>query len=129
MLIDEVLGESIRIKTQIAQEFGCDSSCFLGAIREIELRYPERLVSSADQIPLTGGIDVPDDNPLLWEDSVIAEVHRIKDAIGQRYALDPAAYFARLRQWEEEHAGGLIRTQDANESSVELPMKQLETIH
>ena len=81
MFADAVLQELYRTKDRIAEECGFDSTRFAAAIREIELRYPERIVTLADQIPPTGGEDVPDENPLVWHDPIVAEVHRIREEL------------------------------------------------
>ena len=85
MTSDAISDEIYRIKLQIAEECGSDSTRFGAAIREIELRHPERIVTSVDQVPPTGGNDVPDETPMRWIDPIMAEVRRVKELLAASY--------------------------------------------
>lgn len=112
MTTDALLDEVYRIKAQIAEECGFDPTRFWAAIREIELRHAERIVSSVDQIPPTGGNDVPDESPIRWIDPVMEEVRRVKEMLAARYNYDMHAMVEALRERDKEHADRLVTQAD-----------------
>ena len=112
MISDAISDEIYRIKAQIAEECGFDSTRFGASIREIELRHPERIVISVDQIPPTGGNDVPDETPIRWIDPIMAEVRRVKEMLAVRYNYDIHAMFEALRERDKEHADRLVTQAD-----------------
>ena len=112
MTSDAISDEIYRIKMQIAEECGSDSTRFGAAIREIELRHPERIVTSVDQVPRTGGNDVPDETPMRWIDPIMAEVRRVKEMLAASYNNDIHTMFEDLRESNQNRADRLMRLAD-----------------
>lgn len=112
MTSDAISDEIYRIKVQIAEECGYDSTRFGATIREIELLHPERIVTSVDQVSPTGGNDVPDETPMRWIDPIMAEVRRVKEMLATSYNNDIHTLFEDLREPNQDRSDRLMRLAD-----------------
>ncbi len=48
----------------------------------------------------------------MWEDPIVAEIHRTREKVAQQYNNDIAAYFADLRKRQEESGAKLVRQRE-----------------
>jgi hypothetical protein len=48
----------------------------------------------------------------MWEDPIVAEIHRTRKNLARQYNNDMAAYFADLRKRQAESGTNLVRQQE-----------------
>ena len=98
MHTDPILEEVYRIKDAIGERYNNDPASFWAEIRAIELLHADRIVTSIDYLPIIDpklnslealGIDWDPSVP-AWEDSIVAEVRRIRDELYRQKELATA---------------------------------------
>jgi hypothetical protein len=55
----------------------------------------------------------------MWEDPIVAEVHRTREKLAAKYDLDLAAFFADLRKRQVALGGRLVRQKKRAETTAE----------
>ena len=55
----------------------------------------------------------------MWEDPIVAEVHRTREKLAAEYNFDVAAFFAGLRMRQVALAGRLVRQKKRTEPTAE----------
>jgi hypothetical protein len=56
----------------------------------------------------------------MWEDPIVAEVHRTREKLAAEYGFDIKAMFAALRKREASLGGRLVPQKNRAESTVEV---------
>jgi hypothetical protein len=57
----------------------------------------------------------------MWEDPIVAEVHRIREQIAEKYNYDVKAYFADLRRRQAASGDKVVHPKKQAESSAKTP--------
>lgn len=55
----------------------------------------------------------------MWEDPIVAEVHRAREQIAAKYNYDIGAYFADVHRRQEAHGDRLVRVKKQIEPKTE----------
>jgi hypothetical protein len=55
----------------------------------------------------------------MWEDPIVAEVHRAREKIAAQYSFDISAFFADLRKRQAAAGGRLIRQKKHDEAPAD----------
>jgi hypothetical protein len=56
----------------------------------------------------------------MWEDPIVAEVHRIRQKLATQFDFDVNAFFADLRSRQEALSGRLVRQKKRAEPAPEI---------
>ena len=64
----------------------------------------------------------------MWDDPIVAEVRRIREALAERCHFDVHAVFADLRERQRQHASRLVRRQRDPHATPE-PGSQRDAAH
>lgn len=98
MHTDPILEEVYRIKDAIGEQYITDPESFWTEIRAIELLHTDRVVTSLENLPILDpslnslealGIEWDPTAP-AWEDSIVAEVRRIREELYRQKELAEA---------------------------------------
>ncbi len=57
----------------------------------------------------------------MWEDPIVAEVHRTREKLAAKYNFDLAAFFADVRKRQAELGGRLVRAEPTAEADRGRP--------
>ena len=61
----------------------------------------------------------------MWEDPIVAEVHRTREKLAAKHNFDITAFFADLRKRQAALGGRLLHQQERAEPTAEADREQL----